>query len=154
MSLVFPGNDICYWNFTPVPYLAKFWFSNCEPKCCRPIRLQDFLKYNISRKKWTMKFIFGMRINIEVFYKLIISFWVCAARHGPSTQSNKFVYLGKITRKTRGKKLIFCLQINTKVFYKLVGSLCVCVVRHAQSTLNNKFGISRKIWRIKLIFCL
>ena len=24
-----------------------------------------------------MKFIFGMQINIEVFYKLILSFWVC-----------------------------------------------------------------------------
>ena len=26
-----------------------------------------------------MKFIFGMQINIEAFYKLILLFWVCVA---------------------------------------------------------------------------
>ena len=54
----------------PIPYLA-FWFSNYGPKCGQPIKLQDSLKCNISRKKGMMKFIFGMPINIEVFYKLI-----------------------------------------------------------------------------------
>ena len=33
-----------------------------------------------------MKFIFGMQINIEVFYKLILSIWVCVTRHVQSTQ--------------------------------------------------------------------
>ena len=32
-----------------------------------------------------MKFIFGMQINTGVFYKLILSFWVCVARHAQST---------------------------------------------------------------------
>ena len=36
-------------------------------------------------------FIFGMQIKIEVFYELILSFWVCVTRHAESTQSNKFV---------------------------------------------------------------
>ena len=27
-----------------------------------------------------MKFIYGMQVNIEVFYKLVLSFWVCLAR--------------------------------------------------------------------------
>ena len=65
----------------PILHLAKFWFSSCGPKCCQPIKLQDSLKCNISRKKWVMKFIFGMEISIEVFYKLILSFWVCTTRH-------------------------------------------------------------------------
>ena len=30
-----------------------------------------------------------MQINIEVFYKLILSFWVCVARHAQSIQNNK-----------------------------------------------------------------
>ena len=34
--------------------------------------------------------IFGMQINIRVFYKLILSFWVCVARHAESTQNKKF----------------------------------------------------------------
>ena len=37
-----------------------------------------------------MKFFFGMQINIEVFYKLIVSLWVCITRHDQSTQNNKF----------------------------------------------------------------
>ena len=30
------------------------------------VKLQNSLKFNISRKKLMMKFIFGMQINIEV----------------------------------------------------------------------------------------
>ena len=56
----------------PVPYLAKFWFSRYEPKCYQPIKLRDSSKYNISKKKLMIKFIFGM--HLEVFYKLILSF--------------------------------------------------------------------------------
>ena len=125
----------------PIPYLAKFWFSSYGPKCCQPIKLQDSLKYYISRKKWIMKFIFDMHISIEVFYKLIVSFWVCVTRHAQSTQNKNFAYLWNISRKVWGMKLIFCLQIKTKVFYKLLVSRWVCVARHAQSTQNNTFTI-------------
>ena len=73
---------------------------------------------------------FGMQINIEVFYKLILSFWVCTTRHAQSNKSKKFAYLCNISRKVWWVKLIFCLQINTKVCYKLIVSLWVCVARH------------------------
>ena len=33
-----------------------------------------------------MKFIFGIQINMEIFYKLILSFF----EHAQSTQNNKF----------------------------------------------------------------
>ena len=35
----------------PIPYLANFWFSSYVPKCGQPIKLQDSLKCNISRRK-------------------------------------------------------------------------------------------------------
>ena len=35
-----------------ISYLAKFRFSSYGPKCSWPIKLQDSLKCNISRKKW------------------------------------------------------------------------------------------------------
>ena len=41
--------------------------------------------WNISRKMWPMKLIFCLQINTEVFYKLIVSLWVCVARHAQST---------------------------------------------------------------------
>ena len=66
---------------SPIPYLGKFCFSSYGPKYCQPIKLQDSLKCNISKKKLMMKYIFGIQINIKFFYKLILSFWVCATRH-------------------------------------------------------------------------
>ena len=56
--------------------------------------------------KWMMNFIFGIQINIEVFCKLILSFWLCITRHAQSSQ-NKFGYLSSISRKAWGMKLIF-----------------------------------------------
>ena len=121
-----------------IPCLAKFWFSSCGPKCSHPIKLQDSLKCNISRKKWMMKFIFGMQINMKVFYKLMLSFWVYVSRHAQSTQNKKFTYLCNISRKAWWIKLVFCLEINTKILYKLIVSFWVCVARHAQS-IQDKF---------------
>ena len=116
------------------PYLAKFWVSSYGPKCCQPINLQDSLNCNILEKKWMMQ------INVEVFYKLILSFWVNVTRHAQSTQ-NKFAYLCHISIRAWAK-LIFCLQINIKVFYKMITSLRACLTRHVQSTQNNMFIIS------------
>ena len=117
-----------------IPYLVRFWFSSYGPNCCWSIKLQDSLKFSISWNKWMMKFIFSMQINMEVFCKLILSFWMCIARHAQSTQSNKFAFLCNISRKTWGIKLIFCLQINTKPFYKLIVLFWVCVARHVHTT--------------------
>ena len=85
------------------------------------------------------KLLLANQVNIKVIYKVILSFWVCAARHTQNTQNEKFVHLCNISRKTWGIKLIFWQQINTKVF--LIVSLCLCIARHTQSTLNNKFAI-------------
>ena len=95
-----------------------------------------------------MKFIFGMQINIEVFYKLILSFWVSATRHAQSTRNKKFAYLCNISRKAwgGGVKLIFCQQINTKLLNKLIVSLWICVARHAQSTSSKCYYHFRCVW--------
>ena len=44
----------------------------------------------ISRRTRGLKLIFCLQINIKVFYKLILSLWVCVARHVQRTQNNKF----------------------------------------------------------------
>ena len=126
----------------PITYVAKFLFPSYTSKCCWPIELQDSVKCNISRKKWMMKFIFGMQRNGKIFYKFILSFWVCAARNAQSTQNRKFAYLCNISRKTWGMKLLFWRQINTKVFDKVLVSFWGCVGRLAQSIQNNEFAIS------------
>ena len=37
-----------------------------------------------------MELMFGLQIKVEDFYDLILSFWLCAARHVQNTQNNKF----------------------------------------------------------------
>ena len=79
---------------------------------------------------------------MEVFYKLILSFWVFVGSQAQSTENKKFAYICNISRKTLRIKLTFYLLINAKVFYKLIVSLWVCVARQAENTQNNKFAIS------------
>ena len=55
-------------------------------------------------KTGMMKFIFGMQINIKIFYKFILSFWVCIARFAQSIQNKKFAHLCNISRKTWAMK--------------------------------------------------
>ena len=85
---------------------------------------------------------FGMQMNMEVFYRLILPFWLCKKKHAQSNQNNMFAYLCNILRKAWVMKLIFCLQMNTKNFYKLIVSPLMCISRHARSSQNNKFTIS------------
>ena len=80
---------------------------------------------------------------MEVFYKLILSFWMCVVGYAQSTQIKKFPYLCNIPRKT----LILYLQINMKVFYKLIVLLWLYAAWHEQGTLTSfqyLCNISRK----------
>ena len=76
-----------------------FWFSSYALKYYWPIKLRHSLKCIIFRRKWLMKFIFGMQINIQVFYELMLSFWVCVARHTQSIQNKEIPYLCNIPKK-------------------------------------------------------
>ena len=98
--------------------------------CCWSIELQDSFKCNNSQMKWLIKFIFGMQINIEVFYELILSFWVCITRHAQNIQNKKFVYLGNISRKIWGMKYDFIIQYKLKRFSQ-VGSITLNVQSQA-----------------------
>ena len=123
-----------------ISYLAKFWFSSYGSKCCQPIKLQDFLKCNISKKKWMMKFIFGLQINIEVFYRLYYHFGFVQLGM-PKVPKMRSLDIFAITPEKRCE-VVFCMQMNAKVFYKLIVSLWVFLASHSQSTQNNKFTIS------------
>ena len=98
-----------------------------------------------------------MKINIKVFYKLILSFWVCGTRHTQSTQ-NKFAYLSNISRKAWEMKLIFCLQINTsflQVDSITLGVFSQACPKYPKQQVYNIFAISqRECEGMKLIFCL
>ena len=122
-----------------IPYLAKFWVSSYEPKCCQPIKLHDYLKCNISRKKGMMNFIFGMQRNLNVFYKLILSFWMCVTRHAQSTQ-NKFVYLA-ISPERHGDEVDFLPADKHETSLQIDSMILMGMVKHSQSSQNNMFAM-------------
>ena len=71
-------------------------------------------------KKILMKFIFCMQINMEVLYKLILTFWVCLIRPSQSAH-NSSVCLGVIWQKSShfelGKVLISWSKSDKRVDY-------------------------------------
>ena len=131
---------------SPVPYLAKYWVSSYGPKCCRLVKLHDSLKCNISREKSMMNFIFGVKINIKFFYKLILLFWVFGTRHAPKYPKISLLILQCFQKNMKKSnifmKLTFLPGDKHKILNKLIVSLWVCIVRHAQKIQNNKFTIS------------
>ena len=60
-------------------------------------QITGFFEMYYLKKEVNDKFIFGMQINIEVFYNVILWFLVYATRHAQSTQ-NKLAYLCNISR--------------------------------------------------------
>ena len=59
-----------------------------------------------------MKIIFGMNRNMEFFFKLTLSFWVCATRHA---QSTKILHIFEVEFLPTNKHEIF-LQSDTITF--------------------------------------
>ena len=128
-----------------ISYLENVWVSIYGSKCCQSIKLQDSWKCNISRKKWIMNFIFGMHINIEVFCKLILSFWVYVSRHAQLTQ-NKFAYFCNISKKAWGMKLIFCLQFSKSILRVDSMTLSECsqaYPKYSKQQVYNIFVVSQ-----------
>ena len=102
---------------------------------------------NIFRKTWGIKLIFYLQINMNVFYKLLISHWVCISKHAQSTQNNKFaisffaIYLF-LKKGARDEVDCFFMQISMKVTCKLILWFLMGMVRHFQSSQNSKFAMS------------
>ena len=122
------------------------------------VRLSDFLHDGIvTFVNIVMKFFFGMQINFEVFYKLILSFWVFVARFTQSTHSDKFPISLQYLGKTRRMKLTFSLYIN-KVSSNWYHHLrCVCPGISKLPKLTSLLFLCntlRKKWVMKLILLI
>ena len=80
-----------------------------------------------------MKFIFGIQINIKVFYKLILSFWVCLGKHAKfigNKESTSLQYL----QKDVGDEVGFLLVDKRESFLQ-VDTICLGV--HSQACSKN-----------------
>ena len=109
----------------------------------------------MSRKTQKIKLIFCPLINVESFFKVISSFWVCVVRHAHITQNNKFSISLQNLKKEVRKQLIFCIQISMKAYYKLIlwfwwRSSSIPKITSLQCLYN----ISKNKLEIKLTFCM
>ena len=67
-----------------------------------------------------MKFIFGMQRNIEVFYRVMLSFWLCGARHGQTTQNNKLLISLQYLKENVKDEVDFLACRKNKGFFKSI----------------------------------
>ena len=96
-----------------------------------------------------MKFIFGMDINLKIFYMLIVPLWVCIARHAQSNQNNKFAISLQYLEENVKDEVVFLpvekrqrlLQIDT-IILDMCGQACPNL--YAQ---NNKLAISLQYFK-------
>ena len=95
-----------------------------------------------------MKFLFGMQINIEVFYNLILSFWVYVTRHVQSTQNKKFAYLCNMSRKAFSDEVDFWPADKHENFLQVdIITLSVrsqACAKYPEQQTHNVCNISRK----------
>ena len=101
----------------------------------------EYLKTDRALFPWKIYFCPNLQKNIEVFYKLILSVWVCITRHTQSTQ-NKFAYLCNISRKTWGTKLIFLHADKHESLLQTDTVILMVMVKHSQSSQNRKLAMS------------
>ena len=114
-------------------HLAKFIFYRYQPKSSWSIRLQHFLKCNISKKlRNQVDFLF-----MDKHHSFLQGGIIADGGHD-QTCSN----YPKQQKKRWGIDKIFCMEINKKAFYKLTVSFLLVIARYSQSTQNIKLVIS------------
>ena len=60
----------CLYDSEKTKCFRKISFSSCKRKCSRPIRLQDFLTFDITKTIWGIKFLFWMELRFHGSYSL------------------------------------------------------------------------------------
>ena len=89
-----------------------------------------------------MKFIFGMQRNVEVFYKLILSFWVCTARLAQNIQNNEFAISLQYLTKEANDEVDFWHAVDHDGFLQINTIFLIGMVKHSQSFQNSKIAMS------------
>ena len=132
----------------PIPYLAEFWFLSYGPKCCHPIKLQDSLKCNISRKKWWGLFL-ECRWTSEFFTSWYYHF---GCRHAENIQNNKLVISFHYLMENVKDEVDVLPADNWFYHFRCVwsGMLKLPKITSLLFLCDNL----RKKWVMKLVFCM
>ena len=74
-----------------------------------------------------VKLIFCLQLNAKIFYNLIVSLWVCLARHAQSTQTNKFAIFLWYLKENEKDKLVVLPADKPQSFLQIsIIILAVC----------------------------
>ena len=132
------------------PFLPRFAYCYTlmppahHPKCNNLMPPFLFL-CNILRKKWVMKLIFCMQINIKVSYQLILKGDTInimdMVKHSQSTWNNKFAIPSQYLKKEVRDGVHFLHANKHQSFCKLAISFLMEVARHVESTLKRRLVI-------------
>ena len=87
-----------------------------------------------------MKLLFCLQINTKIFYKILVSFWVCK-QPCPKYSNNKFTISLQFLKQIGKNEVSFSLADKHQGFLQ-IDTIILGVARHAQITQNNEFAIS------------
>ena len=88
-----------------------------------------------------MKLLFCLQKNRKVFYRMLVSFWVCISRFTQRTQNSQLA-ISLQYLKENGKNEVGFLFADKHQRFLQIDTIILGVARHAQITQNNKFSIS------------
>ena len=96
-----------------------------------------------------MKQLFCLQINTKVFYKVLVSFWVCVSRCVQSIQNNKFAITLQYIKENRKNEAVFLFADKHQTSLQ-IDTIILGTARHAKITQNNKFTISLQYLKKKM----
>ena len=97
-----------------------------------------------------VKLIFCLQINTNVFYKLLLSLWVCLARHAQTTQNNKFAISLQYLKKELSDEVDYLHGDKHESLLQIDSMILMGMVKHSQSSQNSIFAMSLEYLKKKV----
>ena len=88
-----------------------------------------------------MKLIFCLQINTKVVYKMIVSLWLCVARHAQNTQK-KFAISLQYLKKELSDEVDFLHVHEHEILLQIDAMILLWIIKYSQSFQNSKFAMS------------
>ena len=122
--------------------LLSFWV--CATRHAQSTQNKKFAYLcNIYRKAMGggVKLILRLQMDTLVFYKLIVSLWVCLARHAQITQNNKLAISVQYLNKELSDEVDFLHADKHENLLQTDSIVLLGMVKHSQSSQNSKFSM-------------
>ena len=89
-----------------------------------------------------MNLVFCQQINVNGFFKLLLSFQLCVARHAQINQNNKFAISLQCLKKELSDENDFLHADKHESLLQIDSMILIVMVKHSQSFQNRMFAMS------------